>query len=598
MTQDYTLSKSMLIALFQLHKLIKEEGVPDPGVGQAPVGLSADARKVLYLLGLYDQERAAVRAKRREAALRPVEMDETAAPTSTPVPIIQDALPLSGQNDQFTDLPFQTDVPPSPSQVPKPAETVPPHALEPDCGAAGDQPREVSTGPVVSVPSVSVAPALKACDPPEASSALSLPSIKLVAPQPGGVPAMPGLSPVSEKPTVMPIGTVKKITYLKNARANEAYTGAVDIEGLKGLKLEDSGGSGLIFDEASGLLKGTPSTSGDFVIRLQGLVHGKRCEIVANLAVIPDPKSLWISKDSDRSDPFWKPDEAFERAEGDLLCVAASKRGRSHAKDGTFRDDDFGLLTDGPGGWHIAAVADGAGSAKFSRRGSKVAVDSILGELPKMLEDHVTPLLPKFVPAYLQGNSDAGVQIKSQLYQSLATAAFNAAKAIEGEAAVKGEKASAFSTTIIVTVARKIPEGWFIAGFSVGDGGAAVFDLRDGSLTTLTLPDSGEFAGQTRFLQKTEFTGGFDEVAKRIFFDIRKDFTAIALMTDGISDPKFPTDSVFGDPGAWAEFWNGDLTKAVDFSRTNVAMETQFLEWLDFWSPGNHDDRTLAVLVP
>jgi hypothetical protein len=69
-------------------------------------------------------------------------------------------------------------------------------------------------------------------------------------------------------------------------------------------------------------------------------------------------------------------------------------------------------------------------------------------------------------------------------------------------------------------------------------------------------------------------------------------------MTDGISDPKFPTDSVFADPSKWTEFWEGDLTNAVDFSRTNADMERQFLEWLDFWSPGNHDDRTLAVLVP
>ncbi|MBB4313671.1 PP2C family serine/threonine-protein phosphatase [Roseospira marina] len=409
---------------------------------------------------------------------------------------------------------------------------------------------------------------------------------------------MPTRAACSGSAGAAPIETVKKTVYLKNARTSEAYEGAIQIDGLKGLKLEDSGGSGLTLDEGSGLLKGTPTASGDFVLRLQALLHGKRCEVAAHLAVIPDPKSLWVSKASDRNDPFWKEDEAFERTEGDLLCVAASKRGRSHAKDGTFRDDHFGLLATGPGGWHIAVVADGAGSATFSRRGSKVAVESVLSGLPKRLDKHVTPHLGKLVHAHRQGNTDATAQIKSQLYLSLADAAFDAAKDLEAEAAVRNEKVSAFSTTLIIGVVRKVEEGWFIAGFSVGDGGAAVFDVRDGSLTPLTLPDSGEFAGQTRFLQKSEFSGGFEEVAKRLFFDVRKDFTAVALMTDGISDPKFPTDAVFADGAKWIEFWRDDLTRSVDFSRTNEAMDRQFLEWLDFWSPGNHDDRTLAVLVP
>ena len=395
-----------------------------------------------------------------------------------------------------------------------------------------------------------------------------------------------------------PIKKVKKSVYLKNARVGEPYESSVELDGLKSLRLDDAGGSRLEFDEGSGVLTGTPPASGDFVIRFQGVLHGMRAEVTANLAVIPDPKSLWIKKDSDRDDPYWKPDEAFGRAEGDLLCVAASKRGRSHAQEGTFRDDDFGVLATGPGDWHVVVVADGAGSAKFSRRGSKIATDSVLRELPKLLDDHLTPHLGHLVPAHLLGNRDAAAQIKIELYQSLATAAFNAAQAIEDEAAEKGEKVSAFSTTLIVGVARKIPEGWFLAGFAVGDGGAAVFDVRDGSLTTLSLPDSGEFAGQTRFLYKSEFSGGFDDIAKRIFFDVRKKFTAMALMTDGISDPKFPTDATFGDAAKWVEFWNNDLTKAVDLSRSNTDLEKQFLEWLDFWSAGNHDDRTLAVLVP
>ena len=584
MTQDYKLSRALKATLINLIQLMKVDGVPDPGDGFLGfTGLSPESRRIHLIMDLYERELAAIRAKMQAEAqpcdAAPTQQQRTQA-LPAPKPATQLAPdPMLGATKYVPSEEFHEPLPPAKVPMTVDPSILGPAAGNPTTAAAATQPSDP--------PPAASAPPLSAALAPAAS-----------VPKPGGVPAVPVRSAVSENIAVMPIETVKKSLYLKNAKANEVYEGAIEIDGLKGLKLEDGGGSDLTFDEVSGLLKGTPTASGDFVIRLQGLLHGKRAEIVANLAVIPDPKSLWVSKDSDRSDPFWKPDEAFGRTEGDLLCVAASKRGRSHAKDGTYRDDDFGMLANGPGGWHVAVVADGAGSAKFSRRGSKVAVDSVLRELPQLLEDHVTSNLPSFIPAHLQGNPAAAVNIKGKLYESLVTAAFNAAKAIEEEAGAKGEKASAFSTTLIVTVVRKVPEGWFIAGFSVGDGGAAVFDVRDGSLTTLTLPDSGEFAGQTRFLQASEFSGGFDGVAKRIFFDVRKEFTAVALMTDGISDPKFPTDNVFGDPAKWVEFWNGDLTKAVDFSRTNAAMDKQFLEWLDFWSPGNHDDRTLAVLVP
>lgn len=587
MTDDFKFTKIIGVAVKDLADVVTQENVPDPGDGyRGFFGLPPECRRILFVL-----DRMATNSRRKRLEERAAALDSPnggqaappAIPASKPVSVSAPAPdPMAGATKYVPAEEFKDPLPPA--KVPM---TVEPPPQPPETGGASPAPE----APAEDASPSTVPPAAPQAPAQEPGPAVS-------APQPGGVPAMPVRSAVSENIAVMPIETVKKTVYLKNAKANEPYEGAVEIDGLKGLRLEDAGGSGLSFDEASGLLKGTPTASGDFVVRLQGLLHGKRCEVAANLAVIPDPKSLWVTKDSDRSDPFWKPDEAFGRTEGDLLCVAASKRGRSHAKDGTFRDDDFGLLANGPGGWHVAVVADGAGSAKYSRRGSKVAVDCVLRELPKLLDDHVTPNLPSLVPAHLQGNPAAAVNIKAKLYESLVTAAFTAAKAIEEEAGAKGEKASAFSTTLIVTVVRKVPEGWFIAGFSVGDGGAAVFDVRDGSLTTLTLPDSGEFAGQTRFLQASEFSGGFDGVAKRIFFDVRKEFTAVALMTDGISDPKFPTDSVFADPAKWVEFWNGDLTKDVDLSRGNREMERQFLEWLDFWSPGNHDDRTLAVLVP
>lgn len=573
-------------ALEALADVVTKENIPDPGDGYRDfLGLTPQLRRILFVLNMVA---AASHQKRHEEREDAFEDPRQGQPTpqgsgATPAkPAASLPSPPSAMNGAVKYTPKEF------AKVPVPLEPAP---RKPEKGQSESSTQRVAQEAATLAP---VSPL--AVPPPGASNWGAKPSLD--APRPAAAPAMPVRPAASQNVAVMPIETVKKTIFLKNARKDEAYEGHVEVDGLKGLRMEDAGGSSLNLDEATSSLKGVPTASGDFLIRLQGLLHGKRAEIVAHLAVIPDPKSLWVSKDSDQSDPFWKPNQASERAEGDLLCVAASKRGRSHAQAGAFRDDDFGLLATGPGGWHIGVVADGAGSAQYSRRASKVAVDTVLRELPKLLEEHVTPYLPKLIPAHLQGNPDAARQIQRQLYQSLAMAAFNAAKAIDEEAAVHGESVSAFSTTLIESVARKVPEGWFVAGFSVGDGGAAVFDVRDRWVKPLTLPDSGEFAGQTRFLQRSEFSGGFDAVARRIFFEVRKQFTAIALMTDGISDPKFPTESAFADAVKWAEFWQADLSMAVVFSRGNEEMERQLLDWLDFWSSGDHDDRTIVVLMP
>ena len=38
------------------------------------------------------------------------------------------------------------------------------------------------------------------------------------------------------------------------------------------------------------------------------------------------------------------------------------------------------------------------------------------------------------------------------------------------------------------------------------------------------------------------------------------------------------------------------LTFPVELIDDNEAAKDQLLNWLDFWAPGNHDDRTIAIL--
>ena len=148
-----------------------------------------------------------------------------------------------------------------------------------------------------------------------------------------------------------------------------------------------------------------------------------------------------------------------------------------------------------------------------------------------------------------------------------------------------------FSTTLLLAICRRFSFGWFVASFGVGDGAIAIYDRNDDTVRLLNEPGGGEFAGQTRFLTMESI---FRD-RPRMRLSIVPDFTALMLMTDGISDPFFETDANLARKEKWDALWES-LTKEVDFSDDNPDAARQLLDWLGFWSPGNHDDRTIAIL--
>lgn len=165
------------------------------------------------------------------------------------------------------------------------------------------------------------------------------------------------------------------------------------------------------------------------------------------------------------------------------------------------------------------------------------------------------------------------------------------------EAEACGAREAELATTLVIVAVRPLAAGWLVAGFGIGDGAAAVLDIASGTLVPLMTADSGAFAGQTRFLETALFA---DRAAMTARVQIARvpAFTAILLMTDGVSDAKFATDAVLADPAAWSAFWSDDLAATVPFSAPADEARASLLDWLDFWSRGNHDDRTLAVLLP
>ena len=78
-------------------------------------------------------------------------------------------------------------------------------------------------------------------------------------------------------------------------------------------------------------------------------------------------------------------------------------------------------------------------------------------------------------------------------------------------------------------------------------------------------------------------------------------FSFLFLMTDGIYDAKFEVEANLEKHEKWLDFLNdlagknADNTK-VDFINDNSEITKQLSNWMDFWSPGNHDDRTLVIV--
>lgn len=310
------------------------------------------------------------------------------------------------------------------------------------------------------------------------------------------------------------------------------------------------------------------------------------------IEVLQNPRDLWSDIPTSFDIPYYKADRdsAYERGKKNI--VAASQRGRSHAHEGKPRDDHFSIAYDETSGWHILAVADGAGSATFSREGSRIACESVRSYCLEALADANNPF-EQSMQVWSDQKDDIvnKKRAHTEAYNLLGKAAFIAFKKIEQEAARKGEPIKLYATTLLLSVCKKTDRGWFIASFWVGDGAIGLYDRDKGKLHLMGMPDGGEYAGQTRFLTNSEI---FTEAINRIRIDIVNDFTALMLMSDGITDPKFETDANLQNIEYWNKLWEDIGSELRPGSESEA--QYQLLKWMDFWSRGNHDDRTLAMI--
>jgi serine/threonine protein phosphatase PrpC len=397
---------------------------------------------------------------------------------------------------------------------------------------------------------------------------------------------------------------------LANAMVGRDYVGEVRLGAMDHLlgdhRCHLDGVPGLSYDPTTRLISGKPTDAGEFDIVLDFRPIGAGADSLWSRRVIRfivnhDPKSLWKDEPSNREDPYWQPDEAVGSAEicGHLVLVA-SKRGRSHAHEGKFRDDAFRVNFFNETGWGIIAVSDGAGASKYSRKGSVLACDAVV-DFFQALPSEQWNALDDAVADYLNGASEpASRQVSAVLTDVLGRAALDAQHSIRKESTDRAVEMKDYSCTLIFALCRQFPTHFVVASFWVGDGGIGIYHETSETAHLLGEPDSGEYAGQTRFLTMPDiFAGG--AYAQRIRFKAVERFSALVLMTDGITDPKFQTDANLKNPVIWKELW-GEIAGFGETDASNEAPDEidsrkrALLQWLDFWSPGNHDDRTIAVL--
>lgn len=251
--------------------------------------------------------------------------------------------------------------------------------------------------------------------------------------------------------------------------------------------------------------------------------------------------------------------------------TGALRRGRRHAHVAAFNEDALFLHANDARG--VMVVADGAGSAPFSRLGSAVAVE-IIGTA---LRDSDT-----LSEAALQHAVERAVAA----LQAIATAANVPARALR--------------TTVLVAAWEPSPVGTRVLTTQVGDG-ALVIMHHDGRITRPSAGDAGDWSGEVHCFLPDSETLAFAKKAC-VELDV-PDMAALLLVTDGVDDALYPfprfAPAVLGQlvHGADSPLDGLSAQSVTPSLLTAASPGDTLLAWLGFEKRGENDDRTLAVAL-
>lgn len=390
---------------------------------------------------------------------------------------------------------------------------------------------------------------------------------------------------------------------IKNANSKQAYEFVFDMEKFPNITIKSISNLeniGLTFE--NNVIKGIPAISNTFDLDIAffHLNDEKNIDIkTVQLFVNADPKDLWKNIPSPENAIFYKPEESSHKGIFlDKKIVIASKRGRSHAHEATFRDDDF-AVDQLPAEWNIISVSDGAGSAKMARYGSQLSTQSIndFFKNEEVLNEIEKNAILIYNPSE-ETSKEIETEAKQNIIRLLYKGVLNVYHLLNETAKEHSFSIKDLHATLIFTLVKKFDFGYVILSFGVGDCPINVINPEFSEVKLLNQMDVGEFGGGTRFITMKEIFN--DQISSRFGINCVKDFSKLVLMTDGIYDPKFVTENKLENLESWKSFFhdldgNNEDGMKVDFENDET-IDQQLLEWTDFWSKGNHDDRTLAII--
>lgn len=281
----------------------------------------------------------------------------------------------------------------------------------------------------------------------------------------------------------------------------------------------------------------------------------------------PVRRAQWEEHEpTDPADPVKHLEHRLVPGEDQWRLAGASRRGKMHAHQGTYREDAMDMAV--VDSWHIAAVADGAGSCSFSRVGSGLATRAAVAEMKALLQAEAAPS-------------------QEWLSEALRKSLQAAHAALQREAEERGRPLKDFSATFLLLVHGLIDGQHVVGSIQVGDGLLAL-QMEDETIVPLAERDSGAFGGETSFLTSRPAEHWVERSTVRAL-DGPPAF--LVAMTDGVADDFIPYEQNL--PRMFAV-----LRKLVNHeeSYSKGDVDQLLLRLIGYEARGSFDDRTLVVI--
>lgn len=336
----------------------------------------------------------------------------------------------------------------------------------------------------------------------------------------------------------------------------------------------------------------------------------QQTEIKLNISKAPPPK-----KDNE-DNKYRKENSANECIKGKEKSIIAARQcvNTNHQKT-NHCENDFYIKYNAKYDCYVAVLADGSNAAKFSYYASKLVVN-VAGEiLDNNLEKNLPNIVTVFNKFYNTNNKNENTNninteafeksIKRVLYNLIGISVFTAYKKLEQEyntnKNVIGDIKN-LSTTLMLTVIKKIGKKWLCVSYSVGDGVIVIYNNKLQPAThNLLLGKISNNNSENHFLSKKEISS-YDEIIKNINVSVVDNFTALIMLNNGIAQPKFHNENNLKQIETWNGFW-AELNKEIpnllgniDGKNSNELNAKNLMKWINFADEKSQNDRVLAII--